>query len=48
MNTPELFVRMLLREKIPSSLLNDAMAIYSGEVKVVVYLCFKVACSLHF
>ena len=31
-NSSELFVGMLLREKTPVSLLNDVVAIYSGEV----------------
>ena len=31
-NSPEQFVGMLLREKTPSSLMNEILAIYSGEV----------------
>ena len=50
-NSPEQFVGILLREKTPSSLMNEILAIYSGEVnssricgrlKLLVFLCIKI------
>ena len=38
MNSPEQFAGMLIREKMPSLLLNEVVAIYSGEVKTMLFV----------
>ena len=47
-NEAELFVGVLLKEKTPSSLMDDILAIYCGEVKwCMVNHSIKMLYSLH-
>ena len=45
-NSPEQFVRMLLREKTSCSFINDVLAIYTGEVITSCFLGSKF-CQTH-